>query len=124
MQPLNVIIATSDPQAASQMAASLHQFFRSVSVARSLDEARHAIPKHRAELAIVDLELASMKDVAALCHEFGNMKVVCTHRVPDEEMWTEALAAGAIDCCYKGDVTAIVQAVRRDMKAIGKANAA
>ncbi len=116
MQPLNVVIASRDSQAASQLAASLHQHFRSVAVARSLDEVRRAIPKHRAQLAIVDLELASVDDVKRLTHEFDHTSIVCTHRIPDEEMWAAALAAGAIDCCQNADVSGIVQAVDRNVK--------
>ena len=116
MQPLNVVVASHDSQAASQLAASLNQHFRSVSVAHSLDEVRRALPKNRAGLAIVDLELASIEDVERLTHEFNRTSVVCTHRIPDEEMWASALAAGAIDCCQNADVTGIVQAVDRNIK--------
>ena len=71
---------------------------------RSLDEVRNAIPRHRAQLAILDLELASVKDVERLAREFNHTSIVCTHRIPDDEMWTSALAAGAIDCCPNDDV--------------------
>jgi DNA-binding NtrC family response regulator len=123
MQSLNVVVANSDSSAAAELAASLHRHFRSVAVARSLEEVRRAIPKHRAELAIVDLEMASPKDVAELCNEFNHTSVVCTHRIPDEEMWMEVLAAGAIDCCQSADVGAIVQAVDRNLR-MAKSNAA
>jgi DNA-binding NtrC family response regulator len=124
MQPLNVVVASRDSQAAAQLAASLNSHFRSVAVARSLEEVRRAIPKHRAQLAIVDLELASLRDVQELCHDFDSTSVVCTHRIPDEEMWMEALAAGAIDCCQNADVSGIVQAVDRNLKMNARSNAA
>jgi len=123
MQPLNVVVASSDCKTAARLAASLNPHFRSVAVARSLDEVRRAIPKHRAELAIVDLEMASPKDVAELCNEFDHTSVLCTHRIPDEEMWMEALAAGAIDCCHDTDVSGIVQAVDRNLR-MARSNAA
>ena len=115
MQPLNVVIATTDTRIAGQLADSLNRHVRTVSVARSLDEVRHAIPKHRAQVAIVDLELASMPQVRDLCSEFAQTQVLCTHRIPDEEMWADALNAGAIDCCQNADITAIVDAVRRNV---------
>lgn len=114
MQPLNVVVASNNPKAASQLAASLNPHFRIISVARSLDEVRHAIPKHRAQLAIVDLEMASVQDVERLIHDFGHTTVVCTHRIPDEEMWASALAAGAIDCCPSDDAASILQAITRN----------
>jgi DNA-binding response OmpR family regulator len=123
MQPLNVVIATTDTRIASQLADSLNRHFRTVSVARSLDEVRHAIPKHRAQVAILDLELASMPQVRELCTEFAQTQVVCTHRIPDDEMWADALNAGAIDCCQNGDITGIVDAVRRNVLQ-ARANAA
>jgi DNA-binding NtrC family response regulator len=123
MTPLNVVIATTDSQAASQLAESLHRHFCSVAVARSIEEVRHAIPKHRAQLAIVDLELVNIRDVEELCAEFRQTQVVCTHRVPDEEMWAEALTAGAIDCCQNADVAGILDAVRRNIQEV-RANAA
>lgn len=123
MQPLNVVIASTDPKAASQLAESLHSHFRSVAVAGSIDEVRHAIPKHRAQLAIVDLELANMNDVQKLCSDFGQTQVVCTHRIPDEEMWAEALTAGAIDCCQNADIAGILDAIRRNFRR-ARANAA
>jgi DNA-binding NtrC family response regulator len=123
MQSLSVVIANRDSQAASQLAASLNAYFRNVSVVRSLDEVRTAIPKHRAQLAILDLELASVADVEQLAHEFNHTSIVCTHRIPDDEMWAAALAAGAIDCCQNADVAAIVQAVDRYVK-WARANAA
>jgi len=115
MQPLNVVIATPDSKTPSQLAESLNRHFRSVAVARSYDDVRRAIPKHRAQLAIVDLELADLGQVQALCSEFGQTQVVCTHRVPDEEMWANALNAGAIDCCQSADICGILDAVRRNV---------
>ena len=115
MQPLNVVIASTDSKAASQLAESLTRDFRSISLARSIDEVRHAIPKHRAQIAIVDLELANLREVQDLCSEFGQTRVVCTHRIPDEEMWAQALTAGAVDCCQNADIAGIVEAVRRNV---------
>ena len=116
MQPLNVVVATRDSQAASGLAASLNRYFRSVSVACSADEARSAIPKCRADLAVVDLETVDLTEVQKLCREFGHTQVLCVHRLADEEMWTQALAAGAIDCCQSADVTGIVEAVDRSLR--------
>jgi len=116
MEPLNVVIASTDNKAATQLAESLHCHFRSVAVAGSIEEVRNAIPKHRAQVAIVDLELANMKDVHELCSEFGQTQVVCTHRIPDDEMWAEALTAGAIDCCQIADVAGILDAVQRNVR--------
>lgn len=111
MKPLTVVVAQQDPKCAEVLAASLNPHFRAVSVARSVDELRTAIPKHRADLAVVDLELASLPDIAELHREFPQTVVVCTHRTPDEEMWPSVIEAGASDFCQNTDVRSIVMAV-------------
>jgi len=39
---------------------------------------------------------------------------VCTHRTPDEEMWSLVMEAGASDFCHNSDVRSIVMAATRD----------
>jgi len=108
MKPLSVVVAQSNPESAESLAKSLHHHFRMVNLAGNIDELRRAIPRHRADVAIVDLELAGFGEVRQIRLEFPATTVVCTHRLADEQMWTEALAAGAADCCYNSDVRAIV----------------
>jgi DNA-binding NarL/FixJ family response regulator len=88
-----------------------------------VDELRLAIPRHRADVAIVDLELAALSEVQNLKREFAGTTIVCTHRLADEKMWTDALAAGASDCCYSSDVRAIVLAASHT-KPVAHAHAA
>ena len=63
MLPLTAVVVQSDPESASALVASLLRHFHTVRVAGSLEEARAAIPRHRAEFAIVDLELVGIADV-------------------------------------------------------------
>ena len=111
MQTVSVVIANHDTVAASGLADALRRYFRSVSVARSLDEVRSAIPRQRADLAVVDLETVSLSDVQQLRHEFDQTQVLCVHRIADEEMWTQALSAGAVDCLQSADVAGIMHAI-------------
>ena len=41
------------------------------------------------------------------------MPIVCTHRIPDEQMWAAALAAGAEDVCPNDDVANVLTSVLR-----------
>ena len=123
MKPLSVVVAQSNGKTAEMLAQSLYNHFRVVNVAGNLDELRFAIPRHRADVVIVDLELAPLSQVQQLTREFGATRVICTHRLADEKMWTEALAAGAADCCYASDVRAIVLAAS-DTKTVSHAHAA
>lgn len=111
MKDLTVVIAQSDSTTAQVMAARMHEFFRNISVARSVDELRTSIPKHHADVVVLDLELADLEELKTLRRSFVGTRFVCTHRVPDEEMWTSAVDAGADDVCNNSDVNGIVHAV-------------
>jgi DNA-binding NarL/FixJ family response regulator len=108
MKPLNIVVAQNDSVSAEALAASLQHHFHVVALARTLDEVRSAIPKHRADVAVIDLEMASLADIDTLRREFQKLDIVCTHRLADEKIWTLALAAGARDCCHPSDVRSIV----------------
>lgn len=114
MLPLTAVVVQSDPECAAALAASLLRHFHTVRLAGSLEEVRAAIPRHRAEFVILDLELIAMTEVEQLRRDFASVSIVCTHRLPDERLWTSALAAGALDCCHASDVRSIVLAAMRN----------
>ena len=122
MQRPNAIIAQPDSRSAAELAAALQGHCRSVYVARSPEEVVSSVPKHRAEIVIVDLELLPLRLVKELRQQFGNVQIVCTHRLADEELWAQSLESGADDCCVSGDVSGIVRAALVQQKlARGKA---
>jgi len=112
MLSLNVVLAQQDPATATRLVNNLRGQCRAVTVT-SKDELRHQILRSRAEVAVVDLEMFSLPEVKNLCKEFQNVSVVCTHRLADEEIWTNVMNAGASDCCLPTDVNGILFAVRR-----------
>lgn len=114
MRSIDVVVAHSDRNSAHKLANSLHDVFRSVQVVASVDELRAIIARRRACLIISDLETIDFNHVEALQREFG-IAILCTHRIPDEGMWAEALSRGAIDCCHTSDIPAILQAVNRNL---------
>ncbi len=116
MRSIDVVVAHSDNTSAQKLASSLNPLFRSVQVVNSVEELRAAIARKRARLAITDLETVGLENVEQLHREFG-ISVVCTHRIPDETMWSQALNHGAIDCCHTSDVKGIMQAVTRNVLA-------
>ncbi len=123
MKPLSVVVAQRSSQTSDTLSKSLNNHFRVVTTATGMDELLHAIPYHRADAAIVDLELVGLKEVQQLHNRFPGITIVCTHRLPDEKMWTQALSAGASDCCYNSDVRAIVQAAS-SIRPMSRAHAA
>ncbi len=105
-----VVIATHDPRTAASLAESLRPHCRAVHIAQSAEELETAIARHRAQAAIADLESVPLERIARLHSSFEQVNIVCTHRVPDEQMWADSLAAGAVDCCYNDDHDEIVRA--------------
>jgi len=83
-----IVLLQSDPNVAQTLAASLSNSFHRVHVARSMDELRYAAAKHQPLAIVLDLESASLNDVESLKKEFQGIRVICNHRVADEEMWT------------------------------------
>jgi len=114
MQPLNVVLLQSDSRVAQSLVSALTSTFSSVHQVQSLGELRTSIAKHRAGIAILDMEAASMSDVEHLSREFPKACIVCTHRLADEDMWTAAVNAGAVDVCPPSDTQGIVRTALRN----------
>ena len=66
MKPLNVVIAQRECKTAETLARDLQNHFKMIAVARDLEEMRRTVPKHRADVAIIDLEAASLIEVDQL----------------------------------------------------------
>jgi len=114
MQHSNIVLLQSDPKIAQTLATMLANSFHRVHVARSVDELRHTAIKHRPDAIVLDLESASLADVETLKKEFDGVRVICNHRVADEEMWTRTLSVGADDCCPSSDMRAILSSAVRE----------
>lgn len=123
MQYSSVLVLQRDTKIAQAMVASLCSSFFSVHAVPSLEELCAAIVKHRAEVVILDMEVASLADVQRMCKEFPRVSVVCTHRLADDEMWTSALNVGAADVCPPTDIKGVLLAALRNVSAMRKAAA-
>jgi CheY-like chemotaxis protein len=110
MQGPTILIANSDPNNAAVLTEALRDYSRAVLVVRSPEELHAAVPKHRASAVVADLETVPLSEVERLHNNFRHLPIVCTHRVPDEQMWADSLAAGAVDCCHNRDFNAIARA--------------
>jgi DNA-binding NtrC family response regulator len=123
MQALTIIVFQRDPRLAQALASTLSLHYHSVHVASSLEELRLEIPRHRADVAVLDVEASCLADVERLHREYPTVSIVCTHRVADEEMWAAALNAGASDMCPACDTQGIAQSAERNALP-GRAHAA
>lgn len=110
MQLFDVVLLQSDSRVAQSLVSALSPAVGSVREVHSLKELRNSIAKHRAGIAILDMEAAPLTEVEVLAREFPGASIVCTHRCADEEMWAAALNAGAADVCRASDTPSIVHA--------------
>jgi DNA-binding NarL/FixJ family response regulator len=109
MQPLCVVVLQGDQGIASSLGTALSSSFSSVRQASSASELRALLKRNKTGVLILDIESVSLLEVGRLSEDFPQASIVCTHRVPDEDMWLAALAAGAMDICPSSDITAIVR---------------
>src|SRR5260370_16374029 len=114
MKPLSVVLFQTDPRTAQILAESLSEHVRSVHVARTCDEIRPKMLRHRAEVLVLDLENCCLSEVKRLHREFPDLSIVCTHRLADEELWTEALNQGAADMCEPRNTAGLLPPVIRE----------
>lgn len=108
----NVVVLEKDPGVARSLAGGLGPHF-SVQVACSHEELRDNVVRTNPEAVVLNIEYWRLTDVESLHRDFPQLPIVCTHRIPDEEMWMAALAAGASDVCPADDVNNVLSSVLR-----------
>jgi DNA-binding response OmpR family regulator len=109
MRPSSVVVFEQDASITGALVPSLKDYFETVRVANSPSDLRSEVAKRRATLVILDLENAGFGEIRQLRQEFPQTSIVCTHRLADEQMWAEVLAAGAADLCEASDCASIVR---------------
>lgn len=108
-----VVVLERDPILARSIAGELRAHF-SVHVTRTREELRDHVVQNRPEAVVLNIEASKLTDVASLHEDFPEIPIVCTHRVPDEDMWMAALDAGASDVCPADDVGNVLTSVLRN----------
>jgi two-component system, OmpR family, KDP operon response regulator KdpE len=111
----SVVVLESDPGVARSLAAQLSAHFHAIHFTHSGDELRERVAKSRPEVVVLDMEYSRLTDVRRLHHDFPLLPIVCTHRIPDEQLWIEALDAGASDVCRSDDVQNVLTSVLRSV---------
>jgi chemotaxis response regulator CheB len=108
----SVIVLEKDPRVARSLVGGLHPHF-SVDVTGSQEELRDKVERTHPEAVVLNIEHWRLTDVESLHRDFPKLPIVCTHRIPDEEMWMAALEAGASDVCPSDDVSNVLTSVLR-----------
>jgi|SRR5271155_2872390 len=107
-----VVILQPDPTRAEHLASSVKAAFEAVFIVQSMPELQTLASQFPIRIGVLDLGLVTLQEVVRLHRQLG-MEIVCTHHTPDEAMWTEALDAGALDCCFDDDGPAICRAIHQ-----------
>jgi DNA-binding NarL/FixJ family response regulator len=110
----SVIVLEKDPKVALSLAGSLRSRFK-VHVIESREDLRENVARNNPEAVVLNIEHWRLTDVQSLHDEFPSLPIVCTHRVPDEEMWMAALEAGASDVCPADDAENVLTSVLRSV---------
>jgi len=110
-----VVVLESDPRVAQSLAGKLSSQFRVVHLTCSGDELRQHVANSRPEAVVLDMEYSRLTDVQSLRHDFPSLPIVCTHRVPDEDLWIAAMEAGASDVCPADDIQNVLTSVLRSL---------
>jgi hypothetical protein len=110
--PNAVLILQNDPARAENLASQVRSLSEAVFIVGSLPELETLAAQFSIQIGVLDLELVTFQELVHLRRQLG-MKIVCTHHTPDETMWTGAMDAGALDCCFDDDGPAICRAIHQ-----------
>lgn len=107
-----VVLLEKDPGVAQSLAGGLRSHF-AVHVTGSREELLAKLQRNHPEAVVLNIEYWRLTDVERLHRDFPKLPIVCTHRIPDEDMWMAALEAGASDVCPTDDVGNVLTSVLR-----------
>ena len=113
---LCLLVVDNQFRTLAELTSALHREFENVRAAFSFEQADATVREATPDAVIADLEILQPQDLRRLTREL-ELPVICTHRVPDEEMWTAALDAGALDVCPGSDTGEVLSAVHRHIVA-------
>ncbi|MBZ5681695.1 MAG: hypothetical protein LAO24_16480 [Acidobacteriia bacterium] len=112
----SVVLLARDPKVAQSLAGGLRAHFHAVHITGSGAELREKVARNRPGAVVLDIEFSRLSDVESLHRDFPALPIVCTHRIPDEEIWMAALEAGAVDVCPADDVNNVLASVLRSLE--------
>ncbi|HZQ95513.1 MAG TPA: hypothetical protein VFA67_10925 [Candidatus Sulfotelmatobacter sp.] len=108
----SVVLLEKDPGVAQSLAGGLRPHF-AVHVTGSHEQMLDNVARNRPQAVVLNLEHSPLAEVERLHQDFPRLSIVCTHRVPDEEMWMAALSAGACDVCPADDIKNVLTSLLR-----------
>src|ERR1700750_593853 len=113
MAPKNVVLYQEDAAAAEKLAVTLSQYFPSIHLTRNRKEIRPALAQYHAEVLVLDVETSEDRELELLIRASPVLYIVWTHRLANDELWTDALSQGAHDMCVPWNTEDVVRSVTR-----------
>ena len=113
--PTSLVILHQDPDRVACLLPHVKSVSDTVFAVHSLSELRSLLLRCPIQIAVVDLTLISSDEIVSLLQT--GIRIVCTHRFADDSMWAQALAVGALDCCFDDDATGICRAIQQSAAA-------
>jgi hypothetical protein len=107
-----IVILQNDPMRAQNLVSEVRSVSEAVFIVQSLPELQTLASQFPIQIGVLDLGLVTFQEITRLRRQLG-IEIVCTHHTPDDGMWTGAMDAGAIDCCFDDDGPAICRAIQR-----------
>jgi hypothetical protein len=114
--PNAIVILQNDPVRAERLAAAMKSVSLFVKTVGTVAELRKLASRSMIGIGVLDLDLVTLQEITRLRQQLG-IDIVCTHHAPDDAMWSAALGAGALDCCFVGDAPGICRAIRNRIAA-------
>jgi DNA-binding NarL/FixJ family response regulator len=111
----SIVLFEKDPAIANSLAGGLRPHFSvlSIRLTHSHEDLRNNVAQNKPQAVVLNIESWKLTDVESLHRDFPHLPIVCTHRVPDEQMWMAALSVGAADVCPSDDVGNVITSVLR-----------
>ncbi len=106
-----IVILQNDPARAENLVSKVKPVSEAVFIVRSLLELQTLVSQFPIQIGVLDLGLVTVQEIVGLRTQLRI--IICTHHTPHEIMWTAALDAGALDCCFDDDGPGICRAIQR-----------
>lgn len=107
-----IVILQNDTARAENLVSGFKSVSEAVFIVQSLPELQALASQFPIPIGVLDLGSVTFQEIGRLRRQLG-MEIICTHRTPDDLMWTEAMDAGALDCCFDDDGPAICRAIHQ-----------
>src|SRR6266576_5807045 len=111
-----IVILQNDPDRSERLAAAMKTVSTFVKTGDSGAELWKLASRSTMGIGVLDLDVVTLQEITRLRPQLG-IDIVCTHHAPDDAMWSAALGAGALDCCFVGDAPGICRAIQNSMAA-------